>query len=96
MLSQADGALKTLASEWKKTFEDFQKNEYPVPPVMIIVCANTFLSELTWEKISSGRIFSELKNEDGKEVTLRIDTRLLDQAESRLEETKEDVAAQTA
>ncbi|MDE2591066.1 MAG: DEAD/DEAH box helicase family protein, partial [Patescibacteria group bacterium] len=93
VLSGADGALSTLASEWKKTFDVWQKDNSSVPPVMIAVCDNTNLSELLAEKVASGRVLPELKNEDGKEVTLRIDSKLINEAESRIEETKKDKAA---
>lgn len=89
----AHGALVTLASEWKKTFDAWQKGGSTIPPVMIVVCDNTNLSELLAEKISSGRILPDLKNEDGKEVTLRIDSKLIKDAESRIDETKKDQAA---
>src|SRR3990170_2302549 len=49
---EAEGALATLASEWKKTFEDFRRDKQPVPPVMICVCDNTDLAELIYEYIS--------------------------------------------
>lgn len=90
----ADGALSTLSSEWKKTFDFWAKNNYPIPPVMIVVCQNTNISELLAEKIGAGRILPEFKNQDGKEVTLRIDSKLLDEAESRIDETKKDTAAE--
>lgn len=90
----ADGALSTLASEWKKTFDIWSKSDYAVPPVLIAVCQNTNISELIAEKIASGRVLPEFKNEDGNEVTLRIDSKLLEEAESRVEETKQDKAAQ--
>ena len=37
VLREAEDALATLASEWKKTFDEFQKAGSPVPPVMIAV-----------------------------------------------------------
>jgi len=89
---EANGALANLASEWKKTFDLWKKSDYKIPPVMIIVCANTDIAELMEEEISSGKILSDLKNEDGKEVTLRIDSKLLNEANSRLDETKDDLA----
>jgi type III restriction enzyme len=49
---EAEGALTTLGSEWKKTFEEFKKDDMPVPPVMICVCDNTDLAEIIYEYIS--------------------------------------------
>ncbi len=93
VLREAEGALVTLASEWKKTFEAFQQAGSPVPPALIVVCDNTNLSELVHEHIATGHVLPELKNGPGKEVTFRIDTRLLAEAESAVEgETKQQAA----
>jgi type III restriction enzyme len=105
ILREVDGALKQLAGEWKKKFEEFQKNNSPVPPVMIVVCDNTNIAELVFEYISgerwekyidekgkkrqrkvyeTGAIFPEFfSNSPEREVTIRIDTKLLSEAEER-------------
>jgi type III restriction enzyme len=90
VLREAEGALATLASEWKKTFEEFQRAGSPVPPVMIVVCDNTDLAKLVHEHIARGGVLQELENnERNGEVTFRIDTKLLAEAEAALEgETK--------
>ncbi|MBI4491293.1 MAG: hypothetical protein HY690_00670, partial [Chloroflexi bacterium] len=84
ILREADGALQQLAGEWVRAFETFQREGYQAPPCLIAVCDNTDLSELLFERIAEeGRVFPVyLRNEAGREVTLRIDTRLLDQAEA--------------
>jgi type III restriction enzyme len=94
VLQKAEGALATLASEWKKTFEEFQRAASPVPPVMIVVCDNTDLAKLVHEHIARGNILRELENnERNGEVTFRIDTKLLTEAEAALEgETKAEVS----
>jgi type III restriction enzyme len=94
VLLQADGALKTLASEWKKTFDEFQRAGSPVPPVMIVVCDNTDLAKLIHEYIARGNALRELENnERSGEVTFRIDTKLLAEAEAAFEgETKAEAA----
>jgi len=93
VLREAEGALAMLASEWKKTFDEFQKAGSPVPPALIVVCDNTSLSKLVHEHIARGNVLPELENRDGREVTLRIDTKLLSEAESAVEgETKKEVA----
>ena len=115
ILRETDGALKQLASEWKKKFKEFQRNKSAVPPVMIIVCDNTDIAELIheyisgehWEKyidkkgkkrrrkvFSTGAIFPELlSNDKGREVTIRIDTKLLSEAEEREDgKSKQDTA----
>ena len=93
VLRQAEGALATLASEWKKTFEEFQRAGSAVPPVMIVVCDNTDLAKLVHEHIAGGNVLPELANAQNGEVTFRIDTKLLAEAEAVLEgETKADAA----
>jgi len=92
VLREAEGALAMLASEWKKTFGEFRKAGSPVPPALIVVCDNTDLAKLVYEHISKGSVLPELENRPGQEVTLRIDTKLLKEAESAVEgEKKKDV-----
>ncbi|MEM4494337.1 MAG: DEAD/DEAH box helicase family protein [Candidatus Caldarchaeum sp.] len=89
VLREADDALKTLASEWKKTFEEWERSNSIVPPVLVIVCDNTELSQLIHQYIVTGNVLEELSNNIGEEVTIRIDTKLLKEAESVIEgETK--------
>jgi type III restriction enzyme len=93
VLREAEGALVTLASEWKKTFEEFQSAGSLVPPVMIVVCDNTELSKLVHEHIARGNVLPELANGPDGEMTFRIDTKLLAEAETALEgETKAEAA----
>jgi type III restriction enzyme len=93
VLREAEGAIATLASEWKRTFDEFQRSGSPVPPVMIVVCDNTDLAKIVYEHIASGKVLSELQNQPAAEVTLRIDTKLLKEAESAVDgETKQQAA----
>ncbi|GBC82952.1 hypothetical protein HRbin10_02090 [bacterium HR10] len=86
VLREAEDALATLASEWKRTFEEFQKVGSPVPPVMIVVCDNTDLAGLVHEHIARGNVLQELaNNQRNGEVTFRIDTKLLAEAEAAFE-----------
>ncbi len=93
VLREVEGALATLASSWKELFEKWRKDEFPVPPALIVVCDNTKLSEAIAEHIKSGKILAELADEDGYQPTVRIDTRLLDEAEKVVEgESRQDRA----
>jgi type III restriction enzyme len=93
VLREAEGALATLASEWKKTFDEFRGSGSPVPPVMIVVCDNTDLARLVHEHIGRGNVLPDLANGPEGEVTFRIDTRLLAEAEAAVEgETKAEAA----
>lgn len=93
---QAEGAAITLAGEWHETFEAFVNAGSVVPPAMIVVCDNTDLAKEIHAMISrSGLGFEELKNTDNREQTIRIDTKLLAEAESREDgQTKQDLAEQ--
>ncbi len=101
VLREAEGALATLASEWQKTFAEFQKANSPVPPALIVVCDNTDLAKLVHEHIAGGKVLPELENPPSPRaggegeglVTFRIDTKLLAEAESAVEgETKQQAA----
>jgi type III restriction enzyme len=51
----AEGALQQLAGQWKERFEYVERatpGQEHVPPVMIVVCDNTDIAELVYEKIS--------------------------------------------
>lgn len=93
VLREAEGALATLASEWKKTYDEFQKANSPVPPVLIVVCDNTDLARVVHAHIAQGNVLPELKNED-VEYTFRIDTKLLAEAESAVEGQSKQQAAE--
>ncbi|MEM3432547.1 MAG: DEAD/DEAH box helicase family protein [Candidatus Methanomethyliaceae archaeon] len=93
VLREAEGALAMLASEWKRTFEEFKRANSPVPPVMIVVCDNTDLAKVVHRHIAGGKVLTELENRAGEEVTFRIDTKLLSEAEGGVEgETKREIA----
>jgi type III restriction enzyme len=87
VVREVEGALQLLAGEWKRKFEEWREQGYDVPPVMIAVCDNTSIASVLHEFIAEqGRVFSELlQNQPGQEVTLRIDSKLLDEAEQARE-----------
>lgn len=69
----AEGALTTLASQWKKQFDKY-KDEADgkpfTPPVLIVVCNNTDIADVFFRKIS-GENEVDTINEDGKSVTVK-------------------------
>lgn len=78
---EAEGALRTLASQWKQRFEEIRANspeEAVVPPVMIVVCDNTEIAQVFFERIS-GETRAEALDQDGKvvEVTRYEGSRIL-------------------
>lgn len=65
---EAEGALLTLASEWKERFDlirDATPTQVAIPPVLIVVCDNTEIAQLFFEKVS-GQYEEEVPTEDGK------------------------------
>ncbi|MCX7598951.1 MAG: DEAD/DEAH box helicase family protein [Armatimonadetes bacterium] len=79
---EAQPALANLASDWKQEFDAWQKREKTVPPVLIVVCQTTDIAAVVHDRIAQGHVINELRNENGREVTLRIDSRLLDELEA--------------
>jgi type III restriction enzyme len=119
---EAEDALKTLASQWKERFSQFQEaapGQERVPPVLIVVGDNTEIAELFYRNISGeemmevatlndgdedqddengaarkpkkpkarviygkSKLIEEFVNREGFKPTLRIDPKLLAQAES--------------
>jgi type III restriction enzyme len=93
-LTEVDGPLKQLSGEWEQTFKAWEGAGRPVPPVLIVVCNETKMAELLAKHIAEmGEAGPELENRDGQQVTVRIDSRLLEEAEIREEaETAQDAA----
>ena len=51
----AEGALKTLAAQWKKQFDKIKAESESgsfIPPAMIVVCDNTDIADYFYQKIS--------------------------------------------
>ena len=113
------GALVTLTSQWQERFKyyaEMQPGQSFVPPVLIVVCDNTDVAQLFFEKISGetveeveetggrggktvkrkikrynpvGVSFPELANTESITRTLRIDIKLLAEAEAGEGSTKQ-------
>jgi type III restriction enzyme len=81
---EAQGALQMLASKWEATFEQFRG--LPVPPVLVVVAANTELSKLIAESIQQGDSLEALKGDN----TFRIDSQALAEAEAAESGSKDD------
>jgi type III restriction enzyme len=93
-LTEVDGPLKQLSGEWEETLRRWQAAGRRVPPVIIVVCSETKMAELLEKHIGElGEAGPELENQNGRGVTVRIDSRLLEQAEFREgAETSKDAA----
>jgi len=95
-LTEVDGPLKQLAGEWEETYGHWGSALRPVPPVMIVVCNDTKMAQILEKHVAElGEAGPWLQNRPGESNTVRIDSRLLDEAESREEgETRQDRAEQ--
>ncbi len=94
-VSEIAGALTQLAGEWEATFERWGHTQTDfIPPVMIVVCADTRMAQVIERIIAErGDITPWLQNKAGHQVTVRIDSKLLESAEARLEgESQQDAA----
>jgi type III restriction enzyme len=95
-LSEVDGPLKQLAGAWLATSNAWRAADRSVPPVMIIVCNETKMAEMLEKHVADrGEATPALQNKPGeRQVTVRIDSRLLAEAEMREEgESAQDAAA---
>ena len=95
-LSEVDGPLKQLAGAWLATSNAWRAAGRSVPPVMIIVCNETKMAEMLEKHVADrGEATPALQNKLGEpQVTVRIDSRLLAEAEMREEgESAQDAAA---
>jgi type III restriction enzyme len=56
---RAEGALQTLAAQWKERFDQIARDAqgaHFIPPVMIVVCDNTDVADLFFQKISGEHV----------------------------------------
>lgn len=96
-LSEVDGPLKQLSGAWLDTFKAWTGEAgREIPPVMIVVCNETKMAEMLEKHIAErGEATPWLVNRPGEpQVTVRIDSKLLADAEAREEdESAHDAAA---
>lgn len=89
-LADIDGPLQQLVGQWEATFKAWQevpKEEFSgIPPVLIVVCNEIKLAQALEHYIAEkGDAGPWFQNRDGERNTVRIDTKLLEQAEAREE-----------
>jgi type III restriction enzyme len=67
---EAESALTTIASQWRERFKQIaesREGEAVVPPVLIVVCDNTEIAQVFYEKISGERT-DEVLDDNGKKI----------------------------
>jgi type III restriction enzyme len=96
VVRQADGALQQLAGLWVANHEAWEEGQYPTPPCMIVVCDNTDIAKVVYEHVAEkGRgALAELRNQPSEEHTLRIDSKLLADADFAETSGSREVAAE--
>ena len=68
----AEGALVMLAAQWKTQFDEYKKDAAGkpfIPPVLIVVCDTTEISQVFFEKISGE---TEVETSDDKGKTIKV------------------------
>ena len=99
VLRWAQHPIAQLAGQWHETFlawrqEAADGRRPPVPPVFIIVCRDTRLAKVVYEWITGESAGSpppidEFLNRDGKEYTVRIDSKVVEEIASGVVKTDE-------
>ncbi|MDI6771103.1 MAG: DEAD/DEAH box helicase family protein [bacterium] len=99
VLRWAQQPIAQLAGLWRETFlawerEAAERKRPPVPPVFIVVCRDTRLARVVYEWITgtgegSGPLLDEFRNRDGKEYTVRIDSKVVEEISSGIAKSDE-------
>ena len=77
---EAEAALITLASQWKERFEYIQKAsdaQEKMPPVLIVVCADTDIAEYFYQRISGERVVEVVDNESTTKRKKKKETKIV-------------------
>ncbi|MBW3537185.1 MAG: DEAD/DEAH box helicase family protein, partial [Actinobacteria bacterium] len=82
-VSEIAGALQQLAGEWETTYNRWTEANLQIPPVMIVVCADTTMAQVIERIVAERGDLTPLLENNGSQNTLRIDTKVLETAEAR-------------
>lgn len=100
VLKYAHTPIIQLATLWQDTFEEWNRDiaqglrGEPVPPVFIIVCRDTKLAKVLYDWIALCQAdvapcIDEFRNKDGKEYTVRVDSKVVEEIESGVAKSDE-------
>lgn len=91
VMNYASAPINLLAAEWHQRFQEWeatskQQHKHPVPPVFIVVCRDTAVAREVYAWLANGNDsygFSPpwFKNQPGQEVTVRIDSKVVEDIE---------------
>jgi len=91
VMNYASAPINLLAAEWHKRFEEWertskQQHKHPVPPVFIVICRDTAVAKVVYGWVANGNDGYGasppwFRNEPGQEVTVRIDSKVVEDIE---------------
>ncbi|MEA3274787.1 MAG: DEAD/DEAH box helicase family protein [Pseudomonadota bacterium] len=91
VMTYATAPINQLAQDWHARFEQWRQDSreelHPVPPVFIVVCRDTKVAAevynwLAYEEGSYGPAPTWFRNEPGNEVTVRVDSKVVEDLEA--------------
>jgi type III restriction enzyme len=92
VMTYASTPIILLAQDWFTRFQDWEqrskrRQKHPVPPVFIVVCRDTRLAKAVYAWLAQGEGgYGEapdwFRNRPGEEVTVRIDSRVIEDIEA--------------
>lgn len=100
ILKYANTPISMLAGLWEEERQKWAKrDDEPRPPVFILVCKNTRIARVIYDWLAEGKPptgippfqVEELKNKNGRTVTIRVDTKVVQ--ESDTDQAKSDEVA---
>jgi type III restriction enzyme len=85
VLRFAEHPIRLLAGAWGQVRQDWAQSDEDRPPVFIVVCKNTRIASVIFEWLAEGKPpegippanISELRNENGKINTIRVDSKVI-------------------
>jgi len=99
VLKWAQHPIAQLAGLWRETFIQWSHEASgdklpPVPPVFIIVCRDTKLAKVVYEWVTgegagAAPPIEEFRNRDGREYTVRIDSKVVEEIASGVTKSDE-------
>lgn len=91
VMNFASAPINLLAAEWHQRFVEWEafakdQHKHPVPPVFIVVCRDTSVAKEVHAWLANGNDSYGVsppwfKNEPGQEVTVRIDSKVIEDIE---------------
>nr|WP_298410482.1 DEAD/DEAH box helicase family protein [uncultured Halomonas sp.] len=91
VMTYASAPINLLAQEWHQRFQEWERfskkqHKHPVPPVFIVVCRDTRVAKAVYDWLAEGEgghgeAPSWFRNQPGEEVTVRIDSRVVEDIE---------------